>query len=304
MTPLQRFLTDAEGDATVEAFMRWALYDSEHGYYARRIADVGQTGDFSTSATIAPALALAVAAWAQSHRADVAQRGRWHLIEVGPGNGRLAAEILRAFGWWTRSRVTYHLIETSAPLEAHQREELSRWTRGLFGPALRWHADLNDALREADGGALILSNEFVDALPCAVLARSAARDPWREVSLRWDDTNQHAVEVLNELSPERAAEISVCTQILPSSVSRCEVHFAYRDWLKDWRASWHRGRMLTYAAAEERERALNAFTAGDGRGRVLIAPSVGPSASTLAAHLLSPGRYSGSQSGPALPMPW
>ncbi len=38
--------------------------------------------------------------------------------------------------------------------------------------------------------------------------------------------------------------------------------------------SKHRGRMLTYAGAGERERALGAFTAAEGEGKVLIAPSM------------------------------
>ncbi|TMC03152.1 MAG: ATP-dependent DNA helicase, partial [Chloroflexi bacterium] len=38
--------------------------------------------------------------------------------------------------------------------------------------------------------------------------------------------------------------------------------------------SRHSGRMLTYGGADERERALNAFTAADGEGRVLVAPSM------------------------------
>ncbi len=59
MTALQRFLSEAGGVVTVEAFMRWALHDPQHGYYARRIGDVGRTGDFSTSATVSSALAQA-----------------------------------------------------------------------------------------------------------------------------------------------------------------------------------------------------------------------------------------------------
>jgi Rad3-related DNA helicase len=38
--------------------------------------------------------------------------------------------------------------------------------------------------------------------------------------------------------------------------------------------SKHRGRMLTYGGADERERALNAFTAAEGEGKVLTAPSM------------------------------
>src|SRR5262249_16119499 len=40
-------------------------------------------------------------------------------------------------------------------------------------------------------------------------------------------------------------------------------------------SSRHRGRMLTYGAADDRERTLNAFTAPAGAGKVLIAAGVG-----------------------------
>ena len=245
MTPLQQYLTDAGGVVTVEAFMRWALYDPQTGYYSRRIADVGRSGDFSTSATLSPALAQAIAAWAKSHREEVIQDGRWHLIEVGPGNGAVAAEILRSLGGWTRRRLTYHLIETSIPLAERQREKLGEWGGGPFSPTLRWHSDLESALREADGAALIVSNELVDAFPCAVFARDTTSELWREVSIHLDATRQRATETLVDLSSERAAEVQSATHSLPRSVARIEIHLSFRDWLRGWRPLWKKGRMLT-----------------------------------------------------------
>jgi SAM-dependent MidA family methyltransferase len=245
MTALQQFLTDAGGPVTVEAFMRWALYDPKHGYYARRIADVGRTGDFSTSATLSPALAQALAAWSKSHREEINRGGRWHLIEVGPGNGVVAAEILRSLGGWTRRRLTYHLVETSVPLAERQRESLREWGGGPFSPTLRWHTDLETALREADGAALIISNELVDAFPCAVFVRSASSELWREVGVCWDATHNRATETLIDLSTTRAAEVRASTQSLPLEIARVEIHFAFRDWLRSWRPLWKVGRMLT-----------------------------------------------------------
>ena len=39
---------------TVAAFMDLALYDSEHGYYARAVRRSGRTGDFFTSVDVGP----------------------------------------------------------------------------------------------------------------------------------------------------------------------------------------------------------------------------------------------------------
>ncbi len=245
MTALQRFLSEAGGVVTVEAFMRWALHDPQHGYYARRIGDVGRTGDFSTSATISNALAHAIAAWAKAHRAEVDQRGRWHLVEIGPGNGRIAAEILRALGSWTCAHVTYHLVETSAPLVARQREALAHWGRGPFAPQLCWHPDVESALRAANGAALIFSNELVDAFPCAVLVRASAGADWREVALQWDETSKRPAEMIIDLSSERAAAALPGVLALPPDAARIEVHLAYCDWLQRWRGAWTKGRMLT-----------------------------------------------------------
>jgi SAM-dependent MidA family methyltransferase len=54
--------------ARFEDWMRVALYDAEMGYYARNIREVGPRGDFSTAATLHPALGEAVAAWASARR--------------------------------------------------------------------------------------------------------------------------------------------------------------------------------------------------------------------------------------------
>ena len=246
MTPLHQFLIDSGGVVTFEAFMRWALYDPDHGYYSRGIANVGRTGDFSTSATLSPALAQAIAAWALEQRAAVLQPGgRWHIIEVGPGNGQLSAGILRAISKWTRSKLTYHLIEVSAPLAERQRETLHGLGRGFLSPNLRWHGEITSALEEASGQALIFSNELVDAFPCVVLTRNAAGDDWREVGLRWDDARKSVVEVLLDPCAKRAAEYGAVTAALPDSARRIEIQFSWRDWLATWRPAWKVGRMLT-----------------------------------------------------------
>ena len=109
--------------------MRVALYDPELGYYARNVRSVGPRGDFSTTATLHPALGEAVAAWASARRKELFDGGvaRWNLIEAGPGTGELARTVLRALPLLARRTVALHLVETSPVLREKQRERFG-WT--------------------------------------------------------------------------------------------------------------------------------------------------------------------------------
>ena len=124
-------------------FMDAALYDPDFGYYTRRIRTVGAQGDFSTSATLSPQLAGAIATWVES---GVGQ-GLRHVIEIGPGSGVLHQAMRQALGWRGRWHWHSHLVERSPGLRARQQRTLGRLTRGV-----QWHQDPAAAL--AGGPAL------------------------------------------------------------------------------------------------------------------------------------------------------
>lgn len=234
---LLRALMEAEGGSiSVERFMQEALYHPRFGYYARQVRTVGRQGDFSTTATLHPALGVAVAAWARHHRATVAAGGCWHLVELGGGTGELAAGVLKALGWRHRLGLRYHLVEVSAGLRARQQERL-----GAGGRAC-WHEEIGTALQAAGGRALIFSNEFVDAFPCVQLAREQPTGEWREVRLTWPAGKEQPQETTAEWTGERSATDAV----KPSGGSqRIEMHLTYRKWLATWVDRWRGGRMLT-----------------------------------------------------------
>lgn len=232
-----RALIRAEGGSiSVERFMQEALYHSGFGYYARKVRAVGRTGDFSTSATLHPALGQAIAAWALAHRAEVAHGRTWHLIELGGGSGELAAEVLRAVSWWAGRRLRYHLVEISEGLQAAQRQRLQG------NGAVQWHGGPGSALLAADGAALIFSNEFVDAFPCVQLARGTTAGEWREVRIVWPDGEDVPGEVLADWRGPLPA--SDRADGWPAG-QRVEMHLAYRRWLADAVQGWQRGRILT-----------------------------------------------------------
>src|SRR5690606_32044952 len=133
---LDQTFAQAGGEMSFEKFMAMALYDPEVGYYTRSIRDVGgRHGDFATSATLSDSLGKAIAHWVGAQREELGWRGPVHLIEIGGGNGALAAAVLRSLGWWCRRQIRYHLVEVSPALRKQQRQRLSRHT-------VTWHPDI------------------------------------------------------------------------------------------------------------------------------------------------------------------
>lgn len=224
MHPLQRAIEEAGGAVTFERCMAIALHDPQVGYYARRAATVGRAGDFSTSATLSPLLARAVAAWAKERR----PRGAWSFVELGGGDGSFAREFRRALGWWARLRFGYRFVEIGERLRAAQRGALGE--RGVH-----WHRSIGEALAAAGGQALIFGNEFIDALPCAVLERASRAEPWEEIGVAWPP---------REVRLPARPELLACGSSALERVGRIEIHLAARAWLRELAANWRRGGLL------------------------------------------------------------
>ena len=144
----------------VAEFMALCLYDPEHGYYNRR-APFGAAGDFVTAPEISQMFGELVGAVGGDrvarHRANP---NPVQLIELGPGRGTMMA--MRCAPPRTvpefRKALRVHLIETSPDLQMRQRQTLG----GVDDVVLRWHGTLDGG---AAGPAIILANEFFDALP-------------------------------------------------------------------------------------------------------------------------------------------
>jgi SAM-dependent MidA family methyltransferase len=169
---MMRFSWPWENDQPLrfDRFMERALHDPERGYYARRIRGVGKSGDFTTAPMLSPSLARAIAAWANRAMAETGCRD---LIEAGPGEGKLAAEVLRALPFARRWRTRLHLVERSEPLRAKQ--------QALLGRKARWHETLEAALEACGGRACIFSNELIDAFSVRRFRRED--EGWSELFL-------------------------------------------------------------------------------------------------------------------------
>jgi len=220
---------------TFEQFMARALHDPQHGYYARRINAVGHRGDFTTAPMLSDAPARAIARWAAK---AMLESGCRNLIEIGPGEGTLAAAVIRHLPWHLRWRTRLHLVETSIPLAERQRK--------LLGSRATWHRDIREALSACGGNAVIYSNELVDAFPVQRFQKTA--EGWQELAVEIE--GQHTTESL--LPPAPLPTSSGFLESHPQG-QWIEVHDSYRQFLMEWLPHWKSGRMLTIDYGAEAE---------------------------------------------------
>jgi SAM-dependent MidA family methyltransferase len=221
-------MIETSAPISFERFMAQALHDPEHGYYARQISAVGRRGDFTTAPMLSETLARAIAAWAATAMRETKCRD---LIEIGPGEGRLAAAVMKYLPWSSRWKTRLHLVETSLPLAARQRE--------LLGNRATWHATTISALAACRGRAAIFSNELVDAFPVRRFQKT--QSGWRELAVAFDAQKQPHESLLPPAPLPESSHFST-----PYPLGQwLEVHDSYRRYLAEWLPCWKSGRLLT-----------------------------------------------------------
>lgn len=165
MTPVVAPASRA-GAERLDRFMARAVA----AYYARR-DPFGAAGDFTTAPEISQAFGECLGLWAAVLWQRMGRPDPVLLVELGPGRGTLMADALRAIAQVMpgfRAALRLHLVEQSPVLRAAQAARLA-------DAAPTWH-DAAEGL--PPGPALILGNEFLDALPIRQFVRRGGA--WRE----------------------------------------------------------------------------------------------------------------------------
>jgi SAM-dependent MidA family methyltransferase len=152
------------GPLTIAQYMTACLHDPQDGYYATRPA-IGEPGDFLTAPMVSQMFGELIGVWAASAWRAMGGPDPFLLVEMGPGDGTLMEDLLRAGralpGFLEAAEVW--LVETSTPLMARQRARL--------GEAVRWAQSLDEI---PDGRPMLLvANELLDCLPARQFVRTA-----------------------------------------------------------------------------------------------------------------------------------
>jgi NADH dehydrogenase [ubiquinone] 1 alpha subcomplex assembly factor 7 len=157
------------GPIGVDAFMASSLYDPKDGYYIVQ-KPLGARGDFTTAPEISQIFGELIGLWLAQSWLDLGAPHPFYLIELGPGQGTLMADVLRVGakvpGFLAAAKL--HLVERNTHLRTVQSQKLSG-----FSPI--WHDDLADVPK---GPCLIIGNEFLDCMPIRQFVRG--QDGWHE----------------------------------------------------------------------------------------------------------------------------
>ena len=146
-----------------DRFMDMALYEPGLGYYHGGAAKFGAAGDFVTAPEISSLFGRTLARLV----ADVLAATAGNVLELGPGTGRLAADVLGELDRLDVLPGRYELLDLSPELRSRQRATIN-----ALPPAIATRAHWLDELPPEIRG-VVIANEVFDALPVQLVA-------WRE----------------------------------------------------------------------------------------------------------------------------
>ncbi|HEY1942408.1 MAG TPA: SAM-dependent methyltransferase [Roseiarcus sp.] len=187
----------SDGPITIERFMELALAHPEHGYYMTR-DPFGAAGDFTTAPEISQMYGELLGLWSAEVWSSMGRPNPVRLIELGPGRGTLMSDALRAARIVPdfRAALDVTLVEMSPTLANIQYESLL-----TCGAPVAWASSLAET---PEGPAILIANEFLDALPVRQFVRRGGR--WRERMVGLDESGDLAFGLANEPEPHLKAD--------------------------------------------------------------------------------------------------
>ena len=203
------------GPMPFSRFMELCLYHPSLGYYQRQEPITGPAGDFYTAPHVHALFGRTIGAWIQRMATDN-DLEEVTVLELGPGNGQLARDIL---DHWDNGQLMLSmvLVEEAGPrrrdLEARFADDPVR----VVGPA---EVEGLDPIR-----GVVLANEFFDALPLRVFERKDGLI--REVFV--DHTDSGLGEVL--LPAEAEGHLGETLENFPDGF-RTEASDLWQPWLQ------------------------------------------------------------------------
>lgn len=213
-------------------FMEMLLYQPGLGYYSAGARKFGAAGDFVTAPEMTAYFGRALA----RQCADVMAASAQHMLEVGAGSGRLAADLLCELERLDALPERYDILDLSADLRERQQATLAAAAPHLLS-RVRWLDRL-----PANFSGVVVANELLDAMPAHVVA-------WREEGIfeRGVELDRQGGFTWNE-RPASGALLAAAEEIgrqcrLPPGYES-EISLAARAWTGEWGRRLQRGALL------------------------------------------------------------
>ena len=213
-------------------FMERVLYAPGMGYYVAGARKFGAAGDFVTAPEMSALFGQALA----SQVSQVMALSQPHVLEVGAGSGRLAADLLLELERLGALPDEYAILDLSADLRQRQQQTIAAAAPHLIS-RVKWL----DQLPENFSGAIV-ANELLDAMPAAVVA-------WREAGIFergvvLDDSGRFAWAERPASGALLAAAEEIGSQCALPPGFESEIGLAARAWAAEWGHRLQQGALL------------------------------------------------------------
>ncbi|MEE8111753.1 MAG: SAM-dependent methyltransferase [Acidobacteriota bacterium] len=242
LEPLAEILRDrirSGGPIPFRDFMQEALYHHQHGYYAAGRVRIGREGDFFTSSHVHSAFGELIGRQIGEMAAnlDLPAGEPFWILEAGPGQGHLAADLRRSAGGGGRQDYRLGLIEPSPALRRIQEKTLA--AAGFQGDAV-WWPSLAEATRERVRSGCLLANEVLDSLPVHRVVMREGKI--REIFVDWE--GDRFQEIDRQPTSGKLADYFAADGIDLLEGQEAEVNLAAGDWLRQSSRLFRSGYLL------------------------------------------------------------
>ena len=284
----------AGGVVPFRRYMEWALFDPEHGYYGAGQVRIGPGGDFATSPSLGPDFAELLAQQLIELLQSLPDDGRrLSLVEVGPGEGDLAADLLQALHELApdlMQRLELVLVERSSALRSRQQQRLAAAQISKASmPPLRWCS--LEELAAAPVQGVVLAHELLDALPVDRVVFKGGGLQLQGVALQNSGCLDWCLLPLPEPMAEAIAASDCGLPPADAPEGWCsEWHGSYGAWFQSLSAAIDQGVLLVIDYALEAERYYSSRRSEGtlmayGGGAAGLDPLASPGAQDLTCHV-------------------
>jgi len=215
--------------------MELALYEPGLGYYTAGARKFGEEGDYVTAPELSSLYSRCIA---RQCRQILDALNNGSILELGPGTGIMACDIMQELEHLDCLPVQYLMLEISADLKDRQQHLVKQRIPHLV-ERIHWL----DSLPSNEFAGLILANEVLDAMPV------------HRISVKEDSVEELCVGIDHDqfIWLYRPAENKLLNQVriilkslknsLPSTYIS-EINCVIQPWMNSLNDSLHRGAML------------------------------------------------------------
>ena len=139
----------------LDDFINLVLYDKKKGYYSKK-NPFGVKGDFITAPSISFLFGEMIGIWLILFWENLNRPKNINIIELGPGNGKLAETLLKTFEKFPKFKdsVNFFLYEKSEYLIKFQKKKIKNKN-------IKWLKNIKNL---KNGPSIFIGNEFFDAI--------------------------------------------------------------------------------------------------------------------------------------------